>query len=259
VNTQIICDACCNHGGERFLMQKYIEKAAEIGCDYIKFQLFDAEKLNKGWDNYENAKKHYKQCELSHNDIMFIVEHCFINDIKLLFTAFDLESANSLTMYNGIKRVKIASPDCNNWELIDFCIDNFKNVFISLGMHYGYEIKKLLQKYKQSIIPMYCRSLYPLEVYTSDDYLAMKYLQSNFDVWGISDHSRNIDNLFHAMKEYQPNYIERHFTLEKTSKKDDIVSSTPEDMARLTGYPFPALSDEEIKNRKYIRRWKNEY
>jgi len=30
--TRVVADACCNHNGERFLMQKYIEKAAEIGC-----------------------------------------------------------------------------------------------------------------------------------------------------------------------------------------------------------------------------------
>ena len=255
MSTKIIADCCNAHEGERFLMGKMIEETARIGCDYVKFQLFDAEKLNKKWENYEQAYEHYKKCQLSDDDIEFILHYCITNEIKALFTAFDINQAKRLNRFT-CGRIKIASPDCNNWDLIGYCTRNYEVVFISLGMHTGVEIKKIFSK-GYTIIPMFCRSVYPVEYYWHEsDKKAMEYLKNNFDLWGISDHSETVSNAIQIVDELQPDYIERHFTLEKTGKKDDIVSSTPEDMARLTNYPFPELSEEEIKNRKYITRWR---
>ncbi|MBW2003018.1 MAG: N-acetylneuraminate synthase family protein [Deltaproteobacteria bacterium] len=240
-------------------MEKFIKKASRIGASYIKFQLFDAEKLNKDWPDYENAYKHYKQCQLSEEDLSFIIDTAKGKSIIPLATAFDIQSAKIWHKFSGGSSVKIASPDCNNWELLYYCLTNFSKVFISLGMHHGYEVKRLLLvpiEKATNVIPMYCRSLYPVKQYTVDDFRAMEYLKENFKEWGLSDHSEDSTNALTIMKGLKPGYIERHFTLEKTGKKDDIVSSTPEDMARLTSYPFPTLSDEEIKNRKYINRWR---
>jgi sialic acid synthase SpsE len=240
-------------------MQKMIEEAARIGVDYIKFQLFDADNLNENWENYKTAYSNYKKYQLSNLGIKFILKHSENCGILPLFTAFRLEQAKRLKVF-GCDRVKIASPDCNNWDLIDYCVKNFKDVFVSTGMHHGYEIHKILKEYGEYIIPMFCRSIYPVKEYTKSDYAAMEYLKAfgSWAEWGLSDHSESVGNAYQVLVRLSPNYIERHFTLEKTGKKDDCVSSTPDEMLKLTNFPFPDLSEEEIKNRKYITRWTNE-
>ena len=258
MSTKIIADCCNAHEGERFLMGKMIEEASRIGASYIKFQLFDADKLDKKWENYEESYEHYKKCQLDYKDMAFIVEHSIKNKILPLFTTFDIEQAIKLRHRVGDKSVKIASPDCNNRKLLDYCVRNFDEVFVSTGMHHGHEIQRMLKVYGHFIIPLYCRSLYPVKKYTEKDYQAMEYLQEEYGEWGLSDHAGNIEESLNVIDILSPDYIERHFTLEKTGKKDDCVSSTPDEMARLTNYPFPELSEEEIKNRKYITRWTNE-
>ena len=43
--TIIIAEAGVNHNGNFNLAKKMIEKASKLGADYIKFQIFSADKL----------------------------------------------------------------------------------------------------------------------------------------------------------------------------------------------------------------------
>lgn len=265
---RIIADSCSNHLGDIDTIMKMIKSAADIGCDFIKFQLYNADNLNKDWDKYDEAYEYYKKCQLSDKMISQIMLKCKRESITPLFTAFGLDQAERLLKVTN-EYVKIASPDMSNWGLVKFCIENFDRTFISTGMHHGNEIKKLFGKYPKrfmtgQIVPFFCRSIYPTESYREKDIISMRYF-SNFALkWGISDHSADCNNVIALYDMFcegtlnfkPPEYVERHFTLEKSGKKDDIVSSLPEDMVRLTNYPIVELSQEEIAQRKYITRWK---
>lgn len=260
---RVIADCCSNHLGNKDTMMQMIDSAANIGCDFVKFQLYDADNLNKNWNNYQEAYDYYKKCQLTDKNIYDIIIKCESRNTIPLFTAFDLGQAVRLRNFRT-RCVKIASPDMANAELIEYCLCNFLTVFVSTGMHYGHEIKRLFNKYKNHfqtgrMVPFYCRSEYPAPEYGDKDMDAMTFIRDNSKYWGISDHSENTDNILRLLwYAFAPDYIERHFTLEKNGKKDDVVSSDPDDMAKLTNYPFPELSKSEIESRKYIGRWKNE-
>ncbi len=260
-NIKVIADCACSHDGDRVVMEKMISEAARIGCEYVKFQLYDADTLNRDYPDYDRMLEQYRQTELDEKDIYFILEKCRKHHINPLFTVFNLRRAKQIHEILNLhfREVKIASPDCNNWELVDFCLKFFDRVFISTGLHYGYEIKRLMERlepYKDKVVLMYCRSVYPYKTYNFSDLMSIEYIADNGFAVGLSDHCGDISSTI-DLWDSKIQYLERHFILDRTSvAKDAAVSSTPDELAVLTSYPFPMLSEEELANReKYLTRW----
>jgi len=253
MNTQIIADACCNHLGDRKIIKHMIEVAAGIGIDTIKFQSFRAAKLNKNYPNAEYWQNYYKQHELSLDDHEFILKTCEDNKIGHLFTVFTPTHSINITLDTlhsiGVKNIKIASPDANNWELICQAMNMFDNVIISTGMHTDLEIKELryiIKRANNNVQLLYCVSKYPTE-YQEIDFDKMLY----FD--GFSDHTPDIRASLKAIDIGMP-MIERHFTLGKyLPGKDHMLSSTPDEFAKLVDH-----RSYLEKCNQYKLRWRSE-
>jgi N,N'-diacetyllegionaminate synthase len=225
MSTQIILDACSNHMGDRRLMEEMIKQAANIGADFIKFQSFIADKLNPNWPDYEKSKAYYKSVELSDSDHFFILEKCREHGVKPLFTAFNSDRARFLKSI-GMDIVKIASPDADNTELVNYCIPNFETVLVSSGMTTLSRAKALRN---DGCHVLYCISKYPAK-YEEIDFDKMQL----FD--GFSDHTPNILAAKKAV-DLGTGYIERHFTLGKyLPGKDHFFSSTPDEIKELVDY-----------------------
>lgn len=242
--TNIILDACGNHNGDIKLIEKMIIDAKEIGADYIKFQLFNAEELNKEWENYEINYKYYSKLQLDATMANYIIDLSKKINIKVLFTAFSLNMARALHSL-GQKEVKIASPDADNWELILFCIMNFERVFISTGMITTKNLIQLKQLIRPKDILFYCVSKYPTNIKDIDyDKMAL------YD--GFSDHTETIDSAKKAI-DLGMQWIERHFTLGKfLPGRDHKLSSTPDEIKELCNH-----RDYVAKCEAYKRRWTN--
>jgi sialic acid synthase SpsE len=219
-----------------------IRTAAEIGIDYIKFQSFNADNLNKNWPDYENAYKYYKSVELKDEDYAFIMQKCKEFGIKPLFTIFHTSVVMPLyTM--GVKEIKIASPDAGNIELIDKCCSSFNKVIVSTGMSTNAEIRKLRNIFDVELL--YCISKYPTK-YSDIDFDKMQL----FD--GFSDHTQNLDAAKKAI-DLGMEYVERHYTLGKgLPGKDHAISSTPEEFRELVEY-----RNYIEKCKLYKTRWNN--
>lgn len=260
---KIICDACSNHNGNRYNMEQMIKTAAETGMDIIKFQSFKADKLNKSWPDYENAKAYYKSVELSQRDHAFIIGKCKEYGIEPLSTAFDLDSARLLYKL-GLKSVKIASPDANNWDLIDWCLSEFDHILISTGLHTHNEINDLVNRvfdYHEKVTLLHCVSLYP----TPLDKVNLFHMAALMKVWpsvGFSDHTLGTEAAKIAMN-LGAACIEKHFTLDRTMPgKDQGMSADVNDFRELIEWRntiqkvmYCAEKDVDRKNRKYIGRW----
>lgn len=238
MTTQILMDACSNHLGNRKIMQEMIVQAAKIGGDYIKFQSFEADKLNPAWPDYEKSREYYKSVELSPEDHLFIIRKCKECGIKPLFTAFDLDSAQMLYNMN-MDIVKIASPDADNDPLIDFCTKRFSNMIISSGMISPNKAHELMKLHTV----LYCVSRYPCPKEKIDfDKMAL------FD--GFSDHTPDIECAKKAV-DMGMRYIERHYTLGKyLPGKDHLFSSTPDEFKELIDY-----RNYKAKINLYKERW----
>lgn len=259
--------------GDRRIMEAMIKAAASVGVDIIKFQSFKADKLRKDWPDYENAYRYYRQHELSESDHKFIMLKCHENDIEFLTTVFSLETVDFLADELGLKQVKIASPDANNWELIDKCLEKFEKVFISAGMHKIKEIADLARyinlktprEERSKATVFHCVSLYPVRP-ERVDMAMLKIIEKMFGGNGFSDHTITLDASKLAIS-LGADYIERHFTLSRwLPGNDQHISSTPEEFAELaawrdkvdvmTGKSVRELSPDELANReKYRGRW----
>jgi len=261
----IIADACSNHNGSRGLMEQMIKSAAEIGIDIIKFQSFKAEKLNPDWPDYQKSYEYYKNVELSEDDHVFIMEKCQEYGIEPLFTAFHLESAEYLRSI-GMKSVKIASPDANNWLLIAYCLSHFDRVLISTGLHNYDEIAELVNRvtdYWEKVTLLHCVSLYPTPL-EKVNLFHMAALMKTFPSVGFSDHSLGTEAAKIAMC-LGTACIEKHFTLDRDLPgKDHKMSATLQEFKELIEWRdtiqkvmYCPDKDIDAENRKYKRRWIN--
>jgi N,N'-diacetyllegionaminate synthase len=241
--TQIILDCCSNHLGDMRIIKEMIKKAAEIKADYVKFQVFNAERLNRNFPDYETNLEYYKQVQISYYDIAEIIKLSKELNIKPLFTAFDLPSA--MLLEPMVKEVKIASPDATNYELIDYCLKRFNKVFISTGMSTPQEIIQLRDYVKDyiNVVLFYCVSKYPTK--RSD---INKHVMIQFD--GFSDHTEGIEASKEAI-DFDMKYIEKHFTLGKyLPGKDQSMSISVDEARELVQY-----RDYVAKIPVYKSRW----
>lgn len=242
--TQIIVDACCNHLGDREILESMIEQAAQCGADFIKFQAFKAENLNKNYPDYHKNHAYYKKVELAEVDYPVILGLCDRYKIKCMFTIFHMELVNFLKAL-GVEHVKIASPNADDDALIKECVYLFDNIYISCGMIGAQRIKELRDNYPIAHL-FYCVSRYPT---------MLKHI--NFDKMlefdGFSDHTIGLIAPSKAIC-YNMGFIEKHFTLGKhLPGKDHFYSIDPDQLIELVELR------NYIKNiGLYKRRFKND-
>jgi sialic acid synthase SpsE len=221
-----------------------IDEAKNCGADYIKFQALSHEELNKEWENYQDNLNYYAQNELKSYMYTTIIEKCKEARINLLFTAFSVKMAKMLVAL-GQKEVKIASPDADNWDLVEYCLGNFDRVFVSTGMISDSNLIKLRKMLRKQDVLFYCVSMYP----TPKDYIKLDKMVL-FD--GFSDHTNDIGCAKKAI-DTGIEWIERHFTLGKyLPGRDHKLSSTPDEVKELCDYRNYVAKCELFK-----RRWAN--
>ncbi len=262
---KIIAESGANHNGDRRLMLKMIKSAAKAGADVVKFQSWRADNLRKDWPDYDNALAYYRERELSEDDHRWLIEKCAENNIEILTTAFDLGAVSFLASL-GMKHIKIASPDCNSWKLIDQCVDNFEHVYISTGMHSSAEVKQLakhLGNKVEKVTALHCVSLYPVPP-ENVNMLRIAMLMRMFPNVGYSDHSMGTDAAKLAVS-YGVECVEMHFTVDRTLPgKDQAISKLPKEIREICQWrdkvKVMMLGENGFPDegaRKYIGRWGN--
>lgn len=252
--SSIIFDCCSNHLGDLKILEQMILKFAEIqqdcNCinnmskDIIKFQAFNVNNLS---DNFD--KEYYSKIQLTEKHYDLIQNLCNKYNLRYMFTIFSEDIIPIVLKYSSKFRfAKIASPDANNWSLIDNCLKSFNNVLVSTGMHSYKQIKNLFNfaQYTtngENIRTLYCISKYP----THKKDIDFEVMQL-FD--GFSDHTQEIESSKIAIELEMP-YIERHYTLSKDlCGKDHHISSTPSEFKELV-----QLRNYLENIPKYKKRW----
>lgn len=269
--TRIIAEACNNHLGDRRVMEAMIKAAKDVGVDTIKFQSYKTDKLIREWPDYDTSYLYYKQHELSEEDHRWLIKKCEEHGIGFLTTVFDLDTVDFLADL-GLIEVKIASPDANNWELIDKCLNNFEHVIISTGLHSQQEVCDLISYINsrwdhKHVTLLYCVSKYPAPYYNYN-LKDMKFLGGRTKNYGLSDHTVGTDVAKLAIAQ-GAKIIEKHFTLNKyLPGKDQYFAGTVYDFKELvkwrdmvdavTNAPSWELDPGKISNRHYIGRWGSE-
>ena len=242
----LIAEVGCNHKGDLKIAKEFIDIAAKF-CDlkYIKFQkrypkkLLTNEEYNKPHPVPENSYgdtygQHREFLEFTIEQHDELMKECLKKDIVYSSSVWDLESAREISSLNP-QFIKIGSATNLNFQVLEYICKNYKGkIHLSLGMTTKAEEEKIVDFFDkrnrcQDLILYACTSAYPVE--TGDvclmeiERLVKKYKVSKkvFDI-GFSGHHKGIAFDIAAFT-LGANYIERHFTLDRTWKGTDHAAS----------------------------------
>ncbi len=242
----VIAEAGVNHNGKLSTALRLVDAARAAGCDAVKFQTFQTERLvipSAPKAPYQNktvpTKTQFamlKSLELSFKDFEKIFRHCEKTGILFLSTPFDLESAHFLRDL-GLAAFKIGSGDLDNAPLLRFCAKSGKPVILSTGMSTLSEVRKSVDFLRvngvRRLVLLHCTSNYP----TQDDHVnlrAMDSLRRTFHCpVGFSDHTLGIE-ISLAAAARGASVIEKHITLNNRMEgPDHSASLMPKELGEL--------------------------
>ena len=152
----IIAEAGVNHNGSISNALKLVDAAAETGADYIKFQIFSAEKLCTKTVGKANYQKDFgklntsqfdmlKRLELSQSDFKIILDYCDQKNISFLASPFDFSSLDFLTEKLGQSTIKVASGEITNLPFLVDIGKKAENIILSTGMSDYKEIENAIK------------------------------------------------------------------------------------------------------------------
>ena len=245
--TYIIAEIGCNHQGDVDIAKRMIEVAAYCGVDAVKLQKRDIKKCltpeqyNKPYDNPHSFGKtygeHREYLELTLDEHAELKDHAESLGMMYLLSAWDDTSARD-TLELGCELVKVPSACVTDKDLLAVFNDPRVAVIASVGMSTLEEVDALVDSLQQAkeLYLLQCTSTYPCEFkdvnLTVIPKLKERY-QGKVKGIGFSGHHLGIA-LDIAAVAMGSAVIERHFTLDRTSKGTDHAASLePEGMRRL--------------------------
>jgi N,N'-diacetyllegionaminate synthase len=240
MKTIVIAEAGVNHNGDLALAKDLIRVAAESGADYVKFQMFDAEKLATplaikadyqiaNTNSEESQFQMLKSLEISKADYVTLINFSSECNIKIFSTGFDIEMNNMLAEL-GQRIFKVPSGEITNLPYLRNIGQFGMEVILSTGMSNLDEIGAALNALKaagtplDSITVLHCTTAYPAPM-EDINLLAMGTIANEFGVKvGYSDHSEGIEVSIAAVA-LGAVVIEKHFTIDRNLPGPDHKAS----------------------------------
>lgn len=234
-NCKIIAEIGWNHMGDMSLAKKMIIEAKKAGADFAKFQTWSTKTLKSGsWDN-DGRLQIYKKAELSINQHKELIGYCKLKKINFLTSVFNVNDVNWLKKLN-LKFIKIPSPEMHNQELLKAVDGNFKHVIASTGTATWNEIKQVKKIIKKSKLTLlHCVSSYPANL----ENINLPKINEIRKIHKSVGYSGHYAGLFDAIAslEYNPDFIEKHFTIDQTLPgRDNKFALLPTDLKLLVDY-----------------------
>ena len=211
-----IAEVSSNHSRNIDRCIKFIDIAASIGCDSVKFQLFKIDKLFAP-DILKKSHEHRKrkEWELPIEFLPLLANRCEEKGIQFGCTPFYIDAVQELEPY--VDFFKIASYELLWDDLLIACALTKKPIIISTGMANLNEIKhavEILKKNNCKPIILHCTSAYPAP-YTQSNLSAIKTIRdaTRCEV-GWSDHTVDSGVIHRAINKWGAKIIEFHLDLE---------------------------------------------
>ena len=279
-STLVIAEAGVNHNGDINLAKQLIDKAGAAGVDYVKFQMFKADKVvsknaNKAdyqkqtTGNNESQLDMIKQLELSESDYSELQLYANQNKVNIFSTAFDLDSIDTMNKYKP-EVIKIPSGEITNLPYLEkLCNIDYKPwIYLSTGMCTLSEIETaigvLRSNGQNKITVLHCNTEYPTPM-VDVNLRAMQTIGTAFNVEiGYSDHTLGIEVPIAAVA-LGARVIEKHFTLDRNMEGPDHRASLEPDelkqmvssirnIERALGSTIKQPSKSELKNKDIARK-----
>lgn len=222
-----------NHNGDINLAKELIDLACSAGCDGVKFQkrnvnkVYSEEELNKPrespWGTTTRQQK--EGLELSIEQHVELERYCNSKNIEFGVSCWDTDSLAQVEKYLNVKRHKIASAMLTDKDFINAINATNKPVILSTGMSTTEQISKSISLLKNIEYILACTSTYP----TPADEVNLKYISTLKSTYpnvkiGFSSHSSSTMPLY-AAAALESEYIEFHITKDRASYGSDQASS----------------------------------
>jgi len=269
---KLIAEAGCNHKGNFEIAKKLIETAKNFcEVDVIKFQkrnpieLLSQKQYRSQHPNPANSYgktygEHREFLEFTKNQHKKLKEYCDEIGIEYSSSVWDLTSAKELVAINP-KMIKIGSPSNLRFDMLGYLCDEYGGeIHLSLGMTIHDEEEKIIKffekkKRNKDLVIYSCTSGYPVP-FEDVALLEIKRIKRKFgdiikDI-GFSGHHLGIaiDPVAYALG---ANYIERHFTLDRTWKgTDHSASLEPDGLRRLARNLYTSHTALRYKNKEIL-------
>jgi len=247
----IVAEIGCNHLGDMEIAREMITVAATFcKADVIKFQkrtpkeLLTPEEYNSPHPNPENSYgktygEHREFLEFSIEQHQELKELCEDYGKVYSVSVWDMTSAREVVMLNP-KLIKIPSANSTNWEILDFLCNSFSGeIHVSTGMTTRDEVESIVQFFEnknrnRDLVLYHCTSGYPVPF----EDLCLLEISRLHDLYservktiGFSGHHKGI-SMDIAAYTLGADWIERHFTLDRTWKGTDHAASLEPDGLR---------------------------
>ena len=248
---KIIAEIGCNHKGEMLIAREMIETAA-VFCkaDVVKFQkrcvkeMLTIEEYNAPHPHPENSYgktygEHREFLEFTLDQHKQLKAWCEEYGIEYSTSVWDVTSAKEIVTLNP-RMIKIPSA-CNlNKPILEFLCDNFDGeIHLSLGMTSKDEEERIVSFFEdknraKDLVLYCCTSGYPVpfeDVCLLEITRIRERYGKRVKAIGFSGHHLGIavDNAAVALG---AEWIERHFTLDRTWKGTDHAASLEPDGVR---------------------------
>ncbi|MEM7104839.1 MAG: N-acetylneuraminate synthase family protein [Bacteroidota bacterium] len=239
----IIAEIGINHNGSLDIAKMLIDKAAEAGCDAVKFQKRTPEvcvpmeqrniERDTPWGRMTYMEYRYK-VEFGLEDYQEIDEHCKKKGIDWFASCWDQPSVDFLEQFNPVI-YKAASASLTDHELLQKKIDTGKPLMISTGMSTMEEIEGGVKAIGlENLLIAHSTSTYPCK----PEELNLRMIHTLEDKYpgvpiGYSGHETGLATTLAAVS-MGATFIERHFTLDRAMwGSDQAASVEPGGMRRL--------------------------
>jgi len=270
----VIAEIGINHNGSLGIAKKLIDVAVSAGCDAVKFQKRDIEKVypketldqprESPWGTTQRQQK--LGLEFSLKEYSIIDKYCKKKKIPWFVSCWDVGSQIQMRKFKT-KYNKVASAMLVHEKLLKTIAEEKKHTFISTGMSTLKEIEnavKIFRKFKCPFELMHSHSAYPMKPDEANLKL-IPFLKNKFKCKiGYSGHESGSYLICVTASLLGATSIERHITLDRTMYgSDQSASLEPEGLFRLVrdlrtiekiqGDGKKRIWDSELPVRKKLR------
>jgi len=224
-----------NHNGDIGIAKKLIDIAKNAGCDAVKFQNRDVEKvysketLNQArespWGTTQRDQK--LGLEFSLKEYSIIDKYCKKKKIPWFVSCWDVGSQIQMRKFKT-KYNKVASAMLVHDKLLKTIAEEKKYTFISTGMSTLKEIEKAVKIFRKFRCPfelMHSHSAYPMKLEEANLKL-ISVLKNKFKCKvGYSGHETGSYLICITATLLGATSIERHITLDRTMYGSDQAAS----------------------------------
>ena len=249
---KVIAEIGCNHKGDIKIAKELIKHAKICGANVAKFQkrnpkeLLSPEEYNAPHPNPVNSYgktygEHREFLEFSVDQHKDLKEYCEKLGIIYSTSVWDLTSAKEIVSINP-QIIKIPSAQNTNFFMLQYICDNYDGeIHISFGMTSLEEERKIIDFFEQNhkvnqLVIYACTSGYPVaynDICLFEICRLKKEYGKRVKAIGFSGHHIGIAPDIAAIT-LGAEWVERHFTLDRTWKGTDHAASLePSELAKL--------------------------